>query len=87
MDFIKVSDKDGEILLSDAMGNKALFEFLEFLVVDDAEFAALVQIDTDELVVLRFNEDENGREVYSTIDDDDLFEKVSAAFEAIFNED
>ncbi len=87
MDFIKIADKDGAIMLSDTSGNRALFEFLEFVNIDNTEYAALVQIDTDDLVILSFKENDDGSEVYSTIDDDTVFDKVASVFESIFNED
>lgn len=87
MDFIKIADKDGAIMLSDTSGNRALFEFLEFVNIDNSEYAALVQIDTDDLVILSFKENDDGSEVYSTIDDDIVFDKVASVFESIFNED
>ena len=87
MDFIKIAEKDGAIMLSDTSGNRALFEFLEFVNIDNTEYAALVQIDTDDLVILSFKENDDGSEVYSTIDDDIVFDKVASVFESIFNED
>ncbi len=87
MDFIKVGEKDGNILLADQDGNRAVFEFLEMTVIDQREYAALLQLDDDSVVLLQFTEGENGKEVYSSIDDDELFDRVAAAFEEIFDED
>ncbi len=87
MDFVKVGDKDGSIILADKDGNRAIFEFLEMAVVDREEFAALLQTNDDSVVLLRFSEGENGKEIYSTIDDDALFDRVASVFEQIFDED
>ncbi len=87
MDFIKVGEKDGNILLADQDGNRAVFEFLEMTVIDQREYAALLQLDDDSVVLLQFTEGANGKEVYSSIDDDELFDRVAAAFEEIFDED
>ncbi len=87
MDFVKVGEKDGNSILADKQGNRAVFEFLEMTVIEQAEYAALLQTDDDGIVLLRFTEGANGKEVYSSIDDDELFERVAAAFEEIFNED
>ncbi|MBQ3519603.1 MAG: DUF1292 domain-containing protein [Clostridia bacterium] len=87
MDFVKVGEKDGNIILADKDGNRAVFEFLEMTVIDQTEYAALLQTDDECLVLLRFAEGANGKEVYSTIDDDALFDRVAAAFEEIFDED
>ena len=87
MDFTKCADKDGMLILSDGKGGKAAFDFLEMAVVDGNEYAALLQEGDNEVILLAMNENKNGKEVYSTIEDDDLFEKVTAAFEALFEED
>ncbi|MBQ6864983.1 MAG: DUF1292 domain-containing protein [Clostridia bacterium] len=85
--FTKISDKDGNIILADADGNKAVFEFLEMAVVDGDEFAALLETDTESVVILRLHEMNDGHESYETIDDDALFKKVVQCFEEIFDED
>ncbi|MBE6812007.1 MAG: DUF1292 domain-containing protein [Ruminococcaceae bacterium] len=87
MDFIKVGEKDGNIILADKYGNRAVFEFLEMTVIDQTEYAALLQTDDESIVLLRLTEGTNGKEVYSSIDDDALFERVAATFEEIFDED
>ncbi len=87
MDFIKVGEKDGNILLADQDGNRAVFEFLEMTVIDQREYAALLQLDDDSVVLLQFTEGANGKEVYSSIDDDELFDRVATAFEKIFDEE
>ncbi len=86
MTFIKSGDSDGLIILSDNNNNKALFDFLEMTVVDGVEYAALLEVETDEVVLLAFEESVDGRDKYITIDDD-LFDKVVAAFEPLFADD
>ena len=87
MDYIKIGERDGSLILSDDCGNSAVFDFLEMAVVDGIEYAALLQLDDESVVLLRFNENNNGHEVYSTIDDDNIFEKVAEIFEMMFDED
>lgn len=87
MTFIKSGDSDGLIILSDNNNNKALFDFLEMTVVDGVEYAALLEVETDEVVLLAFEESVDGRDKYITIDDDVLFDKVVAAFEPLFADD
>ena len=44
-------------------------------------------IDEDEVVIFRLEEDENGEEILSTIDDDDEYDRVADAFDdEVFSE-
>ena len=87
MTFVKTGEKDGYILLSDSNGNSAYFEFLEMAVLNGKEYAALVETENDDLIILSFSEDSCGTERYTVIDDDDEFELVSVFFENMFNEE
>lgn len=83
----KVGEKDGLILLADEEGNRAQFDFLEMTVVDGGEYAALLQCDTQDIILLCMSEDAAGKESYATIENDLLFDRVLKAFEEIFEED
>lgn len=87
MQFIKAGEKDGCVILSDADGNKACFDFLEMAIVDNIEYAALLQIDNDSVILMQFEEKEDGNEIYTVIEDDSVFDKVCAAFAQFFEED
>ena len=86
MTYRKTGEKDGLFILTDENGNKAYFDFLEMAVVDGIEYAALLQVDIDECVILQMNES-NGSEEFYLIEDDCVFDKVASVFEEIFSED
>lgn len=75
---------DGETcFLIDEDGNENPFEIIGRLEIDGCEYIAFMPIESDECeyVILKKERDENGEDVYATIDDDDEFEKVAEAFE------
>ncbi len=83
------------ISLTDDEGNERDFEVLDALELDGKTYIALIPINEDgsdnedgEYVVLRVDSDDaNNEEYYSTIDDDDEFDKVVAAFNESLNGD
>ncbi len=82
--------------LVDDEGNELNFELIDKLELNGVEYVALVPefdnsqelVDSDgELVVLKVVEDEElGEETFVTIDDEDEFNEVVAAFEKRFEE-
>jgi hypothetical protein len=82
MDYIN-KGKDGDIILSDGK-NEAVFEFIEMYVLDGTEYAVLLEEGEDFVTIMKFTEaDGKNPEIYSEIEDDDVFEKVLA----LYNED
>lgn len=79
MIFKKTGERDGFTVLSDDDGNTALFDFIEMTAVDGCEYAALCEADTGEPVILRMLED-GADEIYETVDDGAVFERVCRAF-------
>ncbi len=74
--------------LVDEEGVESDFEFIGSLELEGNEYAAFSPIteeddDSDELeyVIFKISIDEEGNEVYDSIDDDDEFDRVSDAFE------
>lgn len=86
MEFVKTGEKEDMIRLSDGK-NSAWFEFAAAAVVDGCEYAALVQQGDDEPVILRIDEDADGKERYGTVDDDALFDRVLEALEKSMEEE
>ena len=84
MIFRKEGEKDGDLILRNADGQTAVFAFLELVVVDGREYAALLQRGDTEITVLRLLDDRK-QETYAMIEDDDEFEAVLAALEAVFD--
>ncbi len=80
MDYIN-KGKNGEIILSDGK-NEAEFEFLEMYVIDGQEYAVLLQTGDDMVTIMKFTEaDGKTPEIYSEIEDDELFERVYSLYE------
>ncbi len=69
--------------LIDEDGNENPFEIIGRLEIEGNEYLAFMPIDSDECeyVILKKERDENGEDVYVTIDDDDEFESVAEVFE------
>lgn len=80
MEYIN-KGKNGEIILSDGK-NEAEFEFVEMYVIDSQEYAVLLQEGDDMVTIMKFTESDGiNPEVYSEIDDDEIFEKILAMYE------
>ncbi len=80
MDYVN-KGKDGEIILTDGT-NEAVFEFLEMYVLDGQEYAVLLQLGEDMITIMKFTEaDGKAPEIYSEIEDDEIFEKVLSLYE------
>ncbi len=79
-------ERENVYTLTDEEGNESEFELLDELTLDDNLYLALIPLDgdEDEYVVLKVEVDENGEEVFVTIDDDDEFDRVVDAFEDHF---
>jgi len=69
--------------LIDKEGKESPFEIVGSLEIDGNEYIAFMPIESDECeyVILKKERDENGEDVYVTIDDDDEFEAVAEVFE------
>ncbi len=81
MEYIRIADEDGLMVLADEEGNTAAFEFLELYVRNGAEYAVLLQKGDDMVTILRLEEHgADGKERYFFVEDDDLFESLYDAF-------
>ena len=80
MDYVN-KGKNGDVILSDGK-NEAVFEFLEMYVIDDQEYAVLLQVGDDMVTIMKFTESDGKKpEIYSEIEDDEIFEKILAMYE------
>ena len=85
MELIKTGEEGSLILLSDKNGNSAYFEFVEMIVVDNTEYAVLLEDGDDMVTIMRFEENgADGKEHYYSVDDDDVFEQVFSVFREEF---
>ncbi len=83
------------VTLTDEEGNEYEFEIVKELEVDGGRYAALLPVCTDDecdhneeedVYIVKITE-ENGEEIFEIIEDDQEFQRVSAAFEVAFEED
>ncbi len=81
-------ENENKISLIDDNGNENEFEIIATLEVKDNEYAILLPLDeeTEEGVVFRIIE-ENGEEILEYVEDDEEFDMVAQAYEAILEEE
>ncbi len=84
---------DNFVTMVDENGEEFVLELLETIDYKDASYTAFLPADLDEndpdygLVLLRNAVDENGEEVYDTIDDEDELDDVYEQFMRILFDD
>ena len=79
-------DSNNEIetlTLTDEDGKESEFEVIATFEFEGKTYYALCPLDddSDEYVLLRLEQDENGEDILSTIDDDEEFDRVADYFE------
>ena len=85
-------DEDNIVILQDAEGNEVEYEMMGIVEVEEETFALLTPVAEDDeseelqVVLMRYDEDDDGGMSFSDIDNDDLFQKVQAAAEIFFKE-
>ncbi len=79
-------DEDVQIVtLTDEEGTETDFELIGRLTIEGKDYIALMAEDNDdEYLVLRSETDDNGEEIFVTIEDDDEFDAVADAFDDEF---
>ena len=78
---------NNRIVLYDEMENEVEFEIITTFGIDDDNYAALIPIDDEPLTyLLKYEQDDNGNIVLTTIDDDEEFEYVKEVYEEIQKE-
>ncbi len=77
------------ILLNDEEGNEIEFDVLTKLDIEDKEYLIVAPTGEEDIdaIALRIDKDEDGNEVLSTVEDDEEFEMISEAYEAIFSDE
>lgn len=91
-----MSEEMDIILLYDEDGNESEFEVVATLEVEDNEYAILLPRDdsrdpdaeeVDEAYVLRIEQDENGEDILTGIDDEEELNMVIDAYEELVREE
>jgi uncharacterized protein YrzB (UPF0473 family) len=73
------------ILLNDEEGNEIEFDVLTKLDIEDKEYVIVAPTGEEDIdaIALRIDKDAEGNDILVTIDDDEEFEMISEAYEAI----
>lgn len=90
-------DEEGEeddlVVLADEDGVEATYRFLGLVDLDGAQYALLTTLEEPddeeepmEVFILKYEQDEDGGEVYTPLEDESLFQRVQAEAERLFNE-
>lgn len=81
MEYVNIGKGDGEIILTDGK-DRASFEFIDMYVVDNEEYAVLLQDGDDMITIMRFSESKGSEpEKFYTVEDDEVFNRVLAMYE------
>lgn len=75
------------ITLVDESGEEHEFELIDVIEVDGKQYALLTPLDGDGRVYIFAIEKKDGEEVLRAVDDDEEFEKVSAAIDELMEDD
>lgn len=76
------------IVLVDEDGNEVSFELVANLEIDGTKYVLLAENEeSDDVIPFIMEEDENGEIALRPVEDEDEFEKVAAAYDALFDED
>ena len=80
------------LTLIDEEGVEHQFEVEAILELDDEKYAVLIPlneeyVDSDEAIIMRFEQDEEGNEILVDIEADEEWERVADAYDEITEED
>lgn len=81
-------ERDDLVVLMDEEGNETEFEYLDTVEVESKEYVVLLPVQeskdnaVEEVLILRVDQDENGDDVFSSIDDDGELNKVFEQFKS-----
>ena len=89
-EFMEEMENDGTLItLEDEEGNEIEFEFLDVVEYEGEEYIVLIENDeeADEVVILKINAIDDETEEYSSIDDEELLEKLFDIFKSKYEGD
>lgn len=90
---IEITEEEAAIItLTDENGNDIDFEVIGEAELDNVTYYAMMPLENAnaeegliEYVLLKKDTDENGEDMFVTLDDEDEFEKVAAYFDELFD--
>ncbi|MBZ4666311.1 DUF1292 domain-containing protein [Mahella sp.] len=86
-------DEENIVTLIDEDNNEVQFEHILTLEIDDKEYVLLSplepmeDLDQDEAIVLKIEQDDSGEDIYVSIDDEDEMQAVYDAYMEIISEE
>ena len=82
-------DEYNVVLFTDDHGNEIEFEFLDLIDYEGDQYAVLLptEHDADEALIMRLVPDEDGQEVYVSVEDEDVLNAVFDIFKTKFGDD
>ena len=78
-----MNEMENTIILVDEEGTEMRFEMLDVIAYEGAEYAVLVAEEgeeTDTVVIVKVEADENGEESFVSVDDESILDAVFAIF-------
>jgi len=84
-----LAEAEEVVTLVDEEGVEHDFTVIDIIEVDGSEYAILLPVDeeSNEAIILKFSQDEEGNELLVDIEDDEEWEKVSDAWEEMMAEE
>ena len=82
-------DDNNVVLFTDDHGNEIEFEFLDLIDYDGDQYAILLptEEDADEVLIMRLVPDEDGQEIYVTVEDEAVMNAVFDIFKNKFGDE
>ena len=75
------------VVLSDDEGNEIQFEFLDMIEYDSKEYAILLPLDEDQVVILELESTDEEQENFVTVDDVAVLEAVFELFKEKYKDE
>ncbi|MBK5239924.1 DUF1292 domain-containing protein [Clostridium sp.] len=77
------------IMLNDEEGNEIEFDVITKLDIEDKEYVIVAPTGEEDIdaVALRVDKDAEGNDILVTVEDDEEFEMISQAYDAVFSEE
>lgn len=74
-----------KIVLKDEEGNEVEFELVMKFDIETKEYVIVTPVESEEeeAIAFRIDKDENGEDIFTTIEDDEEFKMVTEAYETL----
>ena len=89
-EYMEEMENEGTLItLEDEEGNEVEFEFLDVVEYEGEEYIVLIENDedADEVVILKINAIDDETEEYTSIEDEELLEKLFEIFKSKYDGD